>query len=61
MPICSPSYSPDGSKPALHDLVEQGVLTTAVEATGLFEQYRDALAHANRPGRDGKILFVPAG
>lgn len=42
----------------LGDLVEQGVLKAAVEATYPIDQYREALAHAQRPGRTGKILFT---
>jgi NADPH:quinone reductase-like Zn-dependent oxidoreductase len=43
----------------LADLVEQGVLHADVEATYPLEQYREALAHAGRPYRSGKILFRP--
>ena len=44
----------------LADLVEQGVLHAAVEATYPIAQYRAALAHAQQPQRSGKILFTPA-
>jgi NADPH:quinone reductase-like Zn-dependent oxidoreductase len=42
-------------------LAEQGILHASVEATYPLAEYRDALAHAARPGRSGKILFVPDG
>jgi NADPH:quinone reductase-like Zn-dependent oxidoreductase len=42
----------------LAGLVEQGVLTAAVEATYPIERYREALAHAQRPKRSGKVLFT---
>ncbi|TDD37503.1 trans-2-enoyl-CoA reductase [Nonomuraea terrae] len=43
----------------LAELVEQGVLRVAVEATYPLHQHHEALAHAQRPGRSGKILFTP--
>jgi NADPH:quinone reductase-like Zn-dependent oxidoreductase len=43
----------------LATLVGQGVLRAAVEAEYPLADYRDALAHAARDGRSGKILFVP--
>jgi NADPH:quinone reductase-like Zn-dependent oxidoreductase len=44
---------------ALADLVEQGVLRADIEATYPLERYQEALAHARRTGRSGKVLFVP--
>jgi NADPH:quinone reductase-like Zn-dependent oxidoreductase len=38
--------------------VAQGVLRSSVEAVYPLEKYRDAFAHARRPGRSGKILFT---
>jgi NADPH:quinone reductase-like Zn-dependent oxidoreductase len=43
----------------LRDLVVQGVLHAEVEATYPLERARDAVAHAMRDGRSGKILFTP--
>lgn len=43
----------------LAELVEQGVLEAAVEATYPLEEYREALAHAARARRSGAILFTP--
>ncbi|WP_370381982.1 zinc-dependent alcohol dehydrogenase family protein [Catenulispora sp. GAS73] len=43
----------------LFDLLKQGVFSVAVEATYSLEQFQDALAHAQRPGRSGKVLFTP--
>lgn len=40
-------------------LVEQGVLSTAIEATYPLDQYREALGHAGRQERSGKVLFTP--
>jgi NADPH:quinone reductase-like Zn-dependent oxidoreductase len=42
----------------LAELVAQGVLRSSVEAVYPLEKYRDAFAHARRPGRSGKILFT---
>ena len=42
----------------LADLVADGALGTAVEATYPLEQYREALVHAARTGRGGKVVFV---
>jgi NADPH:quinone reductase-like Zn-dependent oxidoreductase len=42
-------------------LAEQGILHASVEATYPLAEHRGALAHAARPGRSGKILFVPDG
>jgi NADPH:quinone reductase-like Zn-dependent oxidoreductase len=41
----------------LVELVEQGVLHAAVEATYPLAAYREAFAHALRPQRSGKVLF----
>lgn len=43
----------------LADLAAEGVIGSEVEATYPLEQYREALAHAAREGRTGKILFLP--
>jgi NADPH:quinone reductase-like Zn-dependent oxidoreductase len=42
----------------LAQLVEQGVLHAAVEATYPLAAYREAFAHAIRPQRSGKVLFA---
>jgi NADPH:quinone reductase-like Zn-dependent oxidoreductase len=39
-------------------LVAEGVLTSAVEATYPLEEYKEAFAHARRPGRSGKVAFT---
>ncbi len=41
----------------LASLVDKGELKAAVEATYPLEKFQDAFAHAQRPGRTGKILF----
>jgi NADPH:quinone reductase-like Zn-dependent oxidoreductase len=41
----------------LAELVAKGELGSAVEATYPLSQYREAFAHARRPGRSGKVLF----
>jgi NADPH2:quinone reductase len=38
-------------------LLKSGVLATAIEATYTMDQIKDAAAHAERPGRTGKILL----
>jgi NADPH:quinone reductase-like Zn-dependent oxidoreductase len=43
----------------LAELVEAGVINAAVEATYPLAQHRQALAHAAKSGRSGKVLFVP--
>ena len=43
----------------LAELVVQGTLTAAVEATYPLERYREALAHAARTQRSGRVLFAP--
>ncbi|MEU4289204.1 zinc-dependent alcohol dehydrogenase family protein [Kribbella sp. NPDC026596] len=40
-------------------LVVDGVLRVRVEATYSLGEYAQALEHARRPGRDGKVLFRP--
>ncbi|WP_329459620.1 zinc-dependent alcohol dehydrogenase family protein [Streptomyces sp. NBC_01497] len=45
----------------LAELVEQDVINATVEATYPLAKHQEALAHAARTGRTGKILFVPAG
>ncbi|GAA4591995.1 zinc-dependent alcohol dehydrogenase family protein [Planotetraspora phitsanulokensis] len=42
----------------LAELVEKGVLSASVEATYSLDQYREAIAHAQRPERSGKVLFT---
>jgi NADPH:quinone reductase-like Zn-dependent oxidoreductase len=42
----------------LAELIEKGVLTTSVEATYSLGQYREAIEHAQRPERSGKVLFT---
>lgn len=48
---------------ALYDeligLVASGELAGVVDATYPLEQWQDALAHADRGGRSGKVLFTP--
>lgn len=43
------------------ELFETGVLHSPVEATYTLDQAADALEHAHREGRDGKIVFTPNG
>jgi NADPH:quinone reductase-like Zn-dependent oxidoreductase len=43
----------------LAELVEAGALNTAVEATYPLERYREAIDHAARAKRSGKVLFTP--
>ncbi len=43
----------------MRDLVVQGVLHAAVEATYPLTKASEAVAHAMRDGRSGKILFTP--
>jgi NADPH:quinone reductase-like Zn-dependent oxidoreductase len=43
----------------LAQLVADGVLSSRVEATYPLDRYGEALAHAGRPERAGKVLFVP--
>ena len=45
----------------ISDLFVSGALYSPVEATYRFDQVADALAHAEREGRNGKILFVTDG
>jgi NADPH:quinone reductase-like Zn-dependent oxidoreductase len=42
----------------LADLVRAGAISSSVEATYPITDYRSAIAHAARPGRLGKVLFV---
>jgi NADPH:quinone reductase-like Zn-dependent oxidoreductase len=42
----------------LADLVRAGAISSSVEATYPITDYRSAIAHAARPGRAGKVLFV---
>lgn len=43
----------------LTKLVADGTIHVAVEATYPLERYQEALSHAAREGRQGKILFTP--
>ena len=43
------------------ELFISGVLNSPVEATYTLEQAKEALAHAHRHGRNGKIVFTPNG
>ncbi len=43
----------------LADLIRQGVIGTAVEATYPLDRYREAVQHAQQAGRSGKIVFTP--
>jgi NADPH:quinone reductase-like Zn-dependent oxidoreductase len=43
----------------LAELAAEGVVSSEVEATYRVDDYRQALEHARRPGRTGKILFQP--
>jgi len=45
----------------LADRVVDGTLEVAVEATYPLERIKDAVAHAGRYKRDGKILLRPNG
>lgn len=42
----------------LAELVEQGVLSTPIEAAYPLADYEQALIHAVKPGRTGKVLFT---
>ena len=41
------------------ELILAGTISAPVEATYKLEQVQQALAHAGRGGRSGKILFTP--
>jgi NADPH:quinone reductase-like Zn-dependent oxidoreductase len=41
----------------LADLAAKGVVSSEVEATYQVADFRQALEHARRPGRTGKVLF----
>lgn len=45
----------------LAPLVEDGTISVPVEAAYPIEQVQDAVAHACREGRDGKVLVLPNG
>jgi len=45
----------------LRDLILRGVLHAEVEATYPISRAKEALAHAARGGRAGKIVFAPQG
>jgi NADPH:quinone reductase-like Zn-dependent oxidoreductase len=45
----------------LADLIERGVIRAVVEATYPLDQYQQALRHAQKNARSGKVLFVPNG
>lgn len=55
----SAAHERDRMYALLRDLVVQGVLHAAVEATYPLDKASEAVAHAMRAGRDGKILFTP--
>ena len=40
-------------------LIADGSVKVAIEATYPLTRIKEALAHAMKPGRDGKILLVP--
>jgi NADPH:quinone reductase-like Zn-dependent oxidoreductase len=42
----------------LATLVREGEINSSVEATYPLSDYRNAIAHAARPGRSGKVLFA---
>jgi len=44
----------------LAELIAQGVISSEVEATYPLDEYRVALAHAQRTARSGKVLFTPS-
>ena len=41
----------------LADLTTQNAISARIDATYPLDRYQDALAHAQQPHRDGKILF----
>jgi NADPH:quinone reductase-like Zn-dependent oxidoreductase len=43
----------------LSQLIAEGVISAAVQATYPLEDYRKALHEAQAAGRAGKVLFVP--
>jgi len=43
----------------LAELVAQGAMRAGVEATYPLEQYQEALRHAQKNARSGKVRFVP--
>jgi NADPH:quinone reductase-like Zn-dependent oxidoreductase len=43
----------------LAELIAQGVIGAEVEATYALDGFSAALAHAQRTGRSGKVLFTP--
>jgi NADPH:quinone reductase-like Zn-dependent oxidoreductase len=43
----------------LAELIREGVINVPVEATYTLDEYQEALAHAQRAGRGGKVLFTP--
>jgi NADPH:quinone reductase-like Zn-dependent oxidoreductase len=45
----------------LAELVEQGAISAVIEATYPLDQYQQALRHAQKNARAGKVLFVPNG
>ena len=45
----------------LSALVEEGTIGAVVEATYPLDQFQEALRHAQRNARTGKVLFVPNG
>ena len=55
----SAAHERDRMYALLRDLVVQGVLHAAVEATYPLSRASEAVAHAMRAGRNGKIIFTP--
>lgn len=58
------ALSPAGIQEMYDELARQivdGALKAPVEATYGIEEIADALAHAGRPSRDGKVLLTPNG
>ena len=45
----------------LAELVEHGAISAVVEATYPLDQYQQALRHAQKNARTGKVLFIPNG
>ncbi|GHD42290.1 zinc-dependent alcohol dehydrogenase family protein [Streptomyces galbus] len=45
----------------IDELIADGTLSTTIEAAYPLEEYEEAVRHARRPGRSGKIVFSPTG
>lgn len=59
--FAGPREAIDATYAEVAELFIDGTLHAPVEATYTLDQVADALAHAAREGRDGKILFTPNG